>query len=97
MIKKLPIERKVLIVLPKKDLLIEQSARNLPQTKTLLVNYLNIKDLLTYEKVLFLESALKELEKVFLEKTPAPAKPEKPAKKETQAPKPSASDKKLTS
>ncbi len=63
---KLPIQKDVLIVLPKKDPKIEKSSRNLPFTKTLLVNYLNIADLQKYDEILFLEEALKKLEEVFM-------------------------------
>lgn len=45
----------VLIVIPHKDEAYEkvvQSANNLPETKALLVNYLNIRDLLGYEKLI---------------------------------------------
>lgn len=45
----------VLIVIPRKDEAYEkvvQSVNNLPETKTLLVNYLNIRDLFGYEKLI---------------------------------------------
>jgi len=53
-----------LIVLPEKaekyrD--VELSARNLPEAKTLLVNYLNIRDLLGYDKVIIPVQALDKL------------------------------------
>ena len=44
----------VLIVIPEKNAayeVVEISTRNLPEAKTLLVNYLNIRDLLGYDKV----------------------------------------------
>lgn len=65
MIKKLPIERNVLIVIPEKDKLITRSSRNLPNVKTILVNYLNIADLAKYRKVLFLEKALDKIKEIF--------------------------------
>lgn len=67
-INKMPIEKDVLVVLSAKDENLTKSARNLPNVKTLLVNYLNIADLQKYETVLFLEEALAEMEKQFLAK-----------------------------
>lgn len=61
MLKKLPIGRKVLVVLPEKNEMITRSALNLPNAKILLVNYLNIEDLIKYETVLFFEKALKKV------------------------------------
>ncbi len=63
---KLPIEKSVLVVLSEKDLNLEKSASNLPNVKTILVDYLNLHDLLKYEKVMFMESALKRAEELFL-------------------------------
>jgi large subunit ribosomal protein L4 len=62
----LPVGKDVLLVLPEKNDLIAKSSRNLPNVKTILVNYLNIADLQKYETVLFLEKALEKMEKVFL-------------------------------
>jgi len=50
-----------LIVIPEKNTaydVVEISARNLPDAKTLLVNYLNIRDLLGYDKVILPVQAL---------------------------------------
>ncbi|HIE57322.1 MAG TPA: 50S ribosomal protein L4 [Anaerolineales bacterium] len=50
-----------LILIPAKDdayNAVELSARNLPEAKTLLVNYLNIRDLLGYDKVILPLKAL---------------------------------------
>ncbi|KKU77629.1 MAG: 50S ribosomal protein L4, partial [Candidatus Peregrinibacteria bacterium GW2011_GWA2_47_7] len=58
LLKKMPFKKDVLIVLPEHHGVLERSARNLPYAKTLLVNYLNPDDLLKYEHVLFLKSAL---------------------------------------
>ena len=66
MLSKLPVERSLLIVLSEKDVNLEKSASNLPNVKTILVNYLNPHDLLKYEKVMFLESAIKKAEELFL-------------------------------
>jgi large subunit ribosomal protein L4 len=49
---------KILFVLNEKDDNIVKSFRNLNNVKYLLADYLNPKDLLEYDKILFLESAL---------------------------------------
>ncbi len=66
MLSKLPVERSLLVVISEKDLNLTKSASNLPNVKTILVDYLNLHDLLKYEKVCFLESALKRAEELFL-------------------------------
>jgi len=65
-LKKLPIERNVLIVLPAKNENLEKSSKNLPSTKTILANYLNIQDLQKYKKILFLKEAIGKLNEIFL-------------------------------
>ena len=68
MLNKLPEARTTLVVMHEKNEILQKSANNLPNVKTLLVNYLNIADLLKYEKVLFLEPALKKAEEIFIQK-----------------------------
>lgn len=68
MIQKLPIERDVLVVIAEKDEVIQKSSRNIANAKTILVNYLNPKDLMKYHHVLFLENALEKIETTFLKK-----------------------------
>jgi large subunit ribosomal protein L4 len=41
-----------LIILPEKDELVEKSVRNLPKTKTVNALYLNVRDLLSFERVI---------------------------------------------
>lgn len=65
MVEKLPIDRNVLIVLSEKNETIQKSSNNLPNVKTILVNYLNIADLQKYRNVLFLEEALTKMTEVF--------------------------------
>ena len=65
LLKKLPIERNVLVVIPEKNEVIQKSTNNLPNAKTIIVNYLNIADLQKYRKVLFLKDALSKMEEVF--------------------------------
>jgi large subunit ribosomal protein L4 len=52
----------VLLLLPGRDELVERSARNLPQVKILNANYLNIRDLLSHDKVLMPVGALQVIE-----------------------------------
>lgn len=66
MLKKLPVTRNTLVVIPEKNELVQKSSRNLENSKTILVNYLNIHDLLTYETLLFFKNALPKAEDLFL-------------------------------
>lgn len=68
MLKKLPVERNVLIVIPEKNEVIQKSSNNLPNVKTILINYLNIADLQKFRNVLFLKEALTKMEEVFTDK-----------------------------
>lgn len=68
MLQKLPIERDVLIVIPEKNQIIQQSSKNIPFAKTILANYLNIKDLQKYEKVLLLKDAIDKIKETYLSK-----------------------------
>lgn len=53
---------RVLILLPERDEMLEKSARNLPQVKTLRASYLNIRDLLGCDHVLMPLGALQVIE-----------------------------------
>lgn len=66
LVNKLPVGRSLLLVLDKKDEVIEKSARNLPHVKTILVDYLNPHDLLRFENIMFMEASLKRAEELFL-------------------------------
>ena len=66
LIAKLPVKRDVLVVIAGKNEVIEKSTRNMANAKTLHANYLNVKDLLKYDSVLFLKEALDQVEKTFL-------------------------------
>lgn len=61
-------KRNVLIVIPEKNDVIQKSAKNLTNTKTILASYLNIADCLKYDSVMFVGDALKKTEEVFLSK-----------------------------
>lgn len=53
---------KTLIVLDRKDKNVQLSANNLPYVKTLLVHYLNVVDLLSYDNVILSQPAVQVLE-----------------------------------
>ncbi len=59
---RLAVDSSVLILLPQKDEAVERSARNLPWVKTLRANYLNIRDLFTYDYLLMPLAALTTIE-----------------------------------
>lgn len=59
---KLPVEKKVLLTLPAKNEIVEKSAANIPTAKTILVNYLNVKDLLKYETLILLKDSLDHID-----------------------------------
>ena len=53
-----------LIIVPEKNdayKVVELSARNLPDTKTLLVNYINVRDLLGYDRIILPVQALEKI------------------------------------
>lgn len=66
MLAKLPESRSLLIVLSEKNPFLEKSVNNLPNVKTILVSYLNIRDVLQYEKIMFMEESLKKAEELYL-------------------------------
>lgn len=63
-LKKLVGESSALILVPEKNAayqVVELSARNLPDAKTILVNYLNIRDLLGYDRIILPIQALEKI------------------------------------
>jgi large subunit ribosomal protein L4 len=65
LLKKIGLDRKVLLVLPEKNQVIQKSAHNISEVTTILVNYLNVRDLLNAKHVLFLQTALDKLPTIF--------------------------------
>lgn len=55
---KIPYKKNILLALAQKNEIIEKSCSNLPDVKTLMVNYLNIKDLLKYKTLVLLKDSL---------------------------------------
>ena len=63
-LEKLVGDSSALILVPEKNdayKVVELSARNLPDAKTLLVNYLNIRDLLGYDRIILPVQALDQI------------------------------------
>jgi large subunit ribosomal protein L4 len=54
----------VLLLLPGRDEVVEKSARNLPNVKVLNANYLNIRDLLSHDKILVTMDSLQVIERI---------------------------------
>ncbi len=54
-------KKNILLAIPAKNEIIEKSSANLPFVKSVLVNYLNIKDLLKYETLVLLKESLDSL------------------------------------
>lgn len=62
---RLGLDRQVLLLLPDKNESVEKSVRNLPSVKTLLANYLNVRDLLGCDHVLMPRQALEVIEAIW--------------------------------
>jgi len=57
-------DESVLLLLPGRDEVVEKSARNLPNVKILNANYLNIRDLLSHDKILMTMDSLQVIERI---------------------------------
>jgi large subunit ribosomal protein L4 len=66
MLKKLPVKRNALFLLPEKNEIIEKSARNLVDVKTLLVNNLNLADLIKFKTLVLVSDSDKKINEIFL-------------------------------
>lgn len=66
MIDKLKIGRKGLFVLPEKNKNFQKASQNIPNMKSILVNYLNIYDILNHTQIVFFKDSLKKLDEIFL-------------------------------
>lgn len=60
----LNVQRSALIVLPGHNPVVEKSARNLPDVKTLWAGYLNVRDLLGYDTVILSLDSIPEIERI---------------------------------
>jgi large subunit ribosomal protein L4 len=52
----------ILMVLAEKNIIVQRSANNLPNVKTILSGYVNVRDLLGYDMVLLSKGAVENLE-----------------------------------
>lgn len=68
MLKRLPIERTVLVVIPEKDVNVQKSSRNIANSKTITANYLNIQDLRKYKKILLFKDSVSKIKETFFSK-----------------------------
>ena len=66
MLKKLPIERNVLVVIPEKDTTVQKSSRNIANLKIITAPYLNIHDLQRYHTILLFKDSVEKLKSTFL-------------------------------
>ncbi len=57
--------KSVLLALPEVDETIVKSARNIPSVKTMPARLLNVTDMLSYEKLLMTEAALRQIEELW--------------------------------
>jgi large subunit ribosomal protein L4 len=60
----LKIDRSALILLAERDVNVELSARNLPDVKTLLAGYMNMRDLLGHQTLVVTPAAINEIERI---------------------------------
>lgn len=65
LLKKLPVERNVLVVLSGKEETLQRVTNNLPNVKSILVNYLNIHDLVKYDSVCFVGDSVDKTKEIF--------------------------------
>lgn len=61
-------KKNILIVMAQKNPVLEKSSRNLPQSKTILCQYLNLEDCFSHDALMFVGDALKKTEELFLKK-----------------------------
>jgi large subunit ribosomal protein L4 len=61
---RLNVQNSALILLPGQDAIVERSARNLPEVKTLWAGYMNVRDLLGYQTLVLTQDAIAEIERI---------------------------------
>lgn len=77
---KMNIERGALFVLPEKNENFTLSVRNIPNTKIITANYINIEDLLKYDTVVIFEKSVDKLKETFQPRVLSKAETEKTTK-----------------
>jgi large subunit ribosomal protein L4 len=82
---KLPAGQSVLIVLPAKTETVERAAGNLPNVRTMLASYVNVRDVLKYERLIVTPEAIDQIESLWAlpaeKRTPSPFKQARLAEK----------------
>jgi large subunit ribosomal protein L4 len=61
----LPVARSYLLVLPEKNDAVVRAAGNLPNVHWVLANYLNVRDILKYERMVLLDSAIEVIDRLW--------------------------------
>jgi large subunit ribosomal protein L4 len=61
-IEKLPESRSILIVIPDKSEIVDRAASNLPNVHTILASYVNVRDVLKYERLVVTPEAIAKIE-----------------------------------
>lgn len=64
-IDKLPEGRSVLIVIPEKSEVVDRAASNLPNVHTILASYVNVRDVLKYERLVVTPEAIAKIEELW--------------------------------
>jgi len=64
-IEKLPESRSVLIVVPEKSEIVDRAASNLPNVHTILASYVNVRDVLKYERLVVTPEAIAKIEELW--------------------------------
>jgi len=64
-IEKLPESRSVLIVIPEKSEVVDRAASNLPNVRTILASYVNVRDVLKYERLVVTPEAIAKIEELW--------------------------------
>jgi large subunit ribosomal protein L4 len=64
-IETLPESRSVLIVVPEKSEIVERAASNLPNVRTILASYVNVRDVLKYERLVVTPEAIAKIEELW--------------------------------
>jgi large subunit ribosomal protein L4 len=62
LLERLPAARSVLIVMPEKVAVVEKSAGNLQDVRTILASFLNVRDVLKYDRLLVTQEAIPVIE-----------------------------------
>ncbi len=62
---KMGCDRRTIIVVPSTDHVIQKSTRNLPYVKTITAQYLNVVDIMSADRIVFLQDAITRAQEIF--------------------------------